>query len=262
MKNKIQIFSIIVVVSFLCSCTNYEKRETKYSNGQTEECYTVKEIEGGSFIKDGEYCKYYSNGQIKIQGDYRDGKREGCWKGWFENGQLRYSWHYKKDIFSGHNELWAENGQKIFEGTFLNGKRNEKVISWYKNGQKEAEGVYKNGIKNGVFKNWDIAGKLLSTFTYEDGREINLPMTYKNKKTKEKITLNPDDTFIFTHYKYNGWGIFASKKLTVDKGNFVINGSNFSLKGALELKYDIFNKDTLRLKRNSSYFIFLRVKSK
>ena len=66
-------------------------------------------------------CKY-ENGQIRLEGNYKDGKHDGKFS----------SWH--------------ENTQKWEEGNYKDGKQDGKWIWWYENGQKQAEENYKDGI--------------------------------------------------------------------------------------------------------------------
>ena len=39
--------------------------------------------------------EYYENGQIKEEGNYKDGKREGKWTEYYENGQIEWEENYK-----------------------------------------------------------------------------------------------------------------------------------------------------------------------
>jgi len=39
--------------------------------------------------------EYYENGQIKEEGNYKDGKREGKWTEYYENGQIEWKENYK-----------------------------------------------------------------------------------------------------------------------------------------------------------------------
>ena len=69
------------------------------------------------------HIEHYPNGQKRIEGTYKDWKRDGKWTFWFDN-----------------------DGQKDREETYKDGKEIERT-EWYylKNGQKRYEETYKDG---------------------------------------------------------------------------------------------------------------------
>ena len=79
---------------------------------------------------------YWSNGNIRYEWYYKDGKRaDGISKGWHPNGQL-------KQII-----------------TWNHGKKDGQFIEWKEeNGQKEREGTFKNGIENGLWTYYNDDG--------------------------------------------------------------------------------------------------------
>ena len=48
-----------------------------YSDGKLAYIKELKIVKGEAPIQNGKYIEYYKNGQIKVQGHYKDGKREG-----------------------------------------------------------------------------------------------------------------------------------------------------------------------------------------
>ena len=54
---------------------------------------------------------YYENGQIKLEGNYKDNKRDGKWTYWYENGQIEQEGNYKDHKQDGKWTWWHENGQ-------------------------------------------------------------------------------------------------------------------------------------------------------
>ena len=93
-------------------------------------------------------CKY-ENGQIKSEGNYKDGKPDGKVTGWFENGQIQTVLNLK------------------------DGKLDGKVIDWYENGQIEAEENYKDGKRDGKATYWHENGKIKGKVTFKDGKCIS-----------------------------------------------------------------------------------------
>ena len=69
----------------------------------------------------GKSIGHYENGQKKLEGNFKDGKREGL------------------------HTMWHENGQKKLEGNFKDGKPEGLHTSWYENGKIAGEECYRNG---------------------------------------------------------------------------------------------------------------------
>ena len=68
---------------------------------------------------------YHLNGQLKEEGNYKNGEPQGKWTWWYENGQK-----------------WEER-------TYQNGKLDGELIRWYESGQKKTKGSFQDGEKVG-----------------------------------------------------------------------------------------------------------------
>ena len=66
-----------------------------YSNGKLAYIKEFKILKGKAPIQVGKYIEYYKNGNIKVQGNYKDGKREGEFKTFLRNGKSAGSVFYK-----------------------------------------------------------------------------------------------------------------------------------------------------------------------
>jgi len=89
--------------------------------------------------------KYYENGQIWMEGNFKDGKKDGKWYEYNENGQIRKIVNYKDGKKDGKWTWYYENGQIEEEGNFKDGEEEGKWTWYYENGQIWMEGNYKNG---------------------------------------------------------------------------------------------------------------------
>ena len=143
----------------------------------------------GSFInnkpKEGIKIKYYlSNGKLKYEGDFLDGKYHG-YGTLYENGNyeqkgifsefkyLHYIGEFKNDRYngqgklyfdhflgryvfyegnfdnnklSGNGKMYYQNKKLFYEGLFGNNNINGKGIKYYKNGNIKFEGIFSNNI--------------------------------------------------------------------------------------------------------------------
>jgi len=105
----------------------------------------------------------------KIQGTFKDGKKNGPWVKYHDNGQLYYKGTYKNGKLDGPWVSYHKNGRLWSKGTFKDGKEVGPWIEYHKNGQLEEKVTYKNGQRRGSWVRYDNDGRLSFKRTYEDG---------------------------------------------------------------------------------------------
>ncbi len=81
----------------------------------------------------------------KVQGSFRNGKKDGPWVWYHDNGQLRSKEVYKDGKFDGPYVIYYDNGQLLSKGTWKDGKSDGLFVFYYKNGQLYGKGTYKDG---------------------------------------------------------------------------------------------------------------------
>lgn len=92
----------------------------------------------------------YSNGQIKIMEEFKNGKYQGEQFYYYENGQIK---------------------EKIF---YLNGLAEGDYIKYYPNGNVAYTGKYMNGEKEGPWNMYSENNTLLVTQHYDKGKLLKL----------------------------------------------------------------------------------------
>ena len=97
---------------------------------------------GVALVDNGMNVIKYDNGKVKMQGNSKNGSRDGEWKSFFPDGQLQ------SDEF------------------FTAGKPDGKVTVYYENGKKMYEGENSNGELKGVWTYWDEKGNVTRTVDY------------------------------------------------------------------------------------------------
>ncbi|WP_410221207.1 toxin-antitoxin system YwqK family antitoxin [Pedobacter sp.] len=112
-----------------------------FSNGQ------IRSTQGGYSGKliHGLYSDYYLNNQLKEQGYFNMGLKEGEWKSWNEAGSLKTRVNYRKGEANGTFYRYNTAGLLIEEGTYANGKINGKLKKYIRPDSVKVE-RYKNGI--------------------------------------------------------------------------------------------------------------------
>ena len=91
---------------------------------------------------------YHPNGQLKIIGDFADGKKVGNWVEYYMSG-------IKKS-----------------EGKFANGKKDGAWVYYFLNANIKAKHFFLEGKKNGLWEKFDVNGTVVQTESYENGKWI------------------------------------------------------------------------------------------
>ena len=91
---------------------------------------------------------YYPNGQLKVIGEFADGKKVGEWSEYYMNG-------IKKS-----------------EGQFARGKRDGAWMYYFLNANIKEKQFYNDGNKDGLWEKFDIDGTIVQTESYQNGRWI------------------------------------------------------------------------------------------
>ena len=113
---------------------------------------------------------YYKNGQLRGEGDVKNGELDGPFKIYHENGQLKHEGTHYNGYISGPFKIYHENGQLKQEGTYQFDELHGTILSFNENGKLYNERVYDMGIIiNDKFYNEDGTEKssIKSNLLYE-----------------------------------------------------------------------------------------------
>lgn len=95
-----------------------------------------------SLVADGEYISYYPNGVQNERGMYKNGFREGEWKGWYSNGYLGNLLYFKLNKLDSLFITYYKNGHMMFTGNYKEDARTGLWKEYYENGKLKSEGSY------------------------------------------------------------------------------------------------------------------------
>ncbi len=128
-------------------------REEYYDNG-LENGLMTEFSDSGTVIAKGRYIDgledsawVYLLGDVKVEGSFKDGKRDGMWKYYYDNGILSFEGKFVDDNQDGKHSYYWNNGKLREEGYYIMGKREGE---WYKfnyDGTLFLTTSYKNGIE-------------------------------------------------------------------------------------------------------------------
>ena len=189
-----------------------------YSDGKLAYIKELKIIKGQPPIPNGKYIEYYKNGQIKVQGNNKDGKRDGEFKAFLRNGKSAGSVFYKDGkiikstlvnsmrdnaSFSLTTDInYNLNSNEIITDEFPNGLLKQYFIynknglldgesrEYYEEGDIKSISHFKNHIPDGVFISYYQNGNMEEKYTYVNGQANGECFSYyENGKLEERYFL-------------------------------------------------------------------------
>lgn len=138
---KLLLATVFLIIS---SCKQKEAKEEIKETKEIPQPASFKEVEEFPSGTDMVMQKtYYPSGQVKAEGNLKNGLKTGVWYSFYENGLP-----------------WSET-------EFKDGVRHGLSVSWYKNGQKRYEGYFKDGVETGKWTYWDENGNVIQEIEYK-----------------------------------------------------------------------------------------------
>jgi|TARA_B110000211_G_C13527974_1_gene313794 antitoxin component YwqK of YwqJK toxin-antitoxin module len=114
-----KILSILLVSVLLIGCSEDRVLIDVLINKGTEESSLMYSEKG---LFNGIGYDVFSDGQLKLEENFKDGKRNGEYKKWYDNGKLIMVINYKDGELDGLFKKWDENGRIIGEKNYKDGK--------------------------------------------------------------------------------------------------------------------------------------------
>lgn len=216
-------------------------------NGEVKAAFTYRKgkiiaegIIDDEGVKDGPWKEFYDDGQLRSEGNYRNGNRIGKWRFYHPNNNLEqegnynnqgnpdgtWKWYYddnsllrEESFLNGESEgiftEYDENGKVIIQGEYIAGR--EEGLWKYQLGDQREEGTYRGGMRNGEWKYFYDDGQLAFQGSFIDdnpnGRHVWLWPNGKKKdegeyingmKTGDWIQYNSDGTVFMVISYQNG----------------------------------------------------------
>lgn len=155
----------------------------------------------GNFVRHGAYREYDASGTLTVEGEYRNGHREGIWRRLHAASEstLFQSVPYKE--FTGpflsqasftHGRLdgkWIiadAQQRKISEIEFVRGERHGVAAWYYPNGVPMTQITYEHGRVNGEVVSWGSDSTVLAKEEYKHGRKLSVRIDYFSKELKRR----------------------------------------------------------------------------
>ena len=249
-----------------------------YSNGKLAYILELKIIKEQPPIPNGKYIEYYKNGQIKVQGSYKEGKRDGEFKAFLRNGKSAGSVFYKdgkiikstlvnsmKDNASfslvtdinynlnSHKIVTDEFPNQLLKQYFIfnkNGLLDGESREYYEEGDIQSVSSFKNNVANGLFISYYQNGNIENKYAYVNGQANGECFSYyENGKLEERYFLKNGeiDGEAFAYYPSGKLRGKEVQKLGKREGESIIYHENGNIKQKSTFKND---------KREGDLFIY------
>jgi len=186
-------------------------------------------------IKDGKYIEYFSDGKIKTEKNFSNGKENGIIKIYYPNGILQSKAEYSNGGLNGAVLIYSQAGKLIFEQN------------------------YKDGILDGLIKEYGEDGSIKKQTIYSMGKEI-APETPKKEiipqEKKNEIIASPITAKKIKIARGNKYIIYFERKykatLIIDSNYNILDKSGEFPDGVLRINEEnsieewTFEKDNIK----------------
>ena len=125
------------ITLFFLSIISLSAQEATYTHTQLDD---LSLQEGSARLSDsgtlvtGRVITNYDNGQLRLEGHYVAGKKEGTFRWWYPSGQLGSEEHFVNDLKNGLSRQWYANGQLKQEAQYQDGQQKGRTKYWEENG--------------------------------------------------------------------------------------------------------------------------------
>jgi antitoxin component YwqK of YwqJK toxin-antitoxin module len=116
----------------------------------------------------GIFKEEYSDGQIKLEIEFKEGLLDGKYTLWFENGQVNEVRFYKAGLKEKIWRTYNKQGIEIAEAGFLNNQKHGKWLIWDDTGSLRYDMYFREGKRSGVWKIYNEKGEIISSKDYDE----------------------------------------------------------------------------------------------
>ena len=100
-------------------------------------------------LRQGPWKLFYLSGELRAEGEYKDGKKEGPWKFYFRDGKKEQQGNYREDLATGAWKWYYNNGSIHRDEIYRKGKEDGHAVEYDSLGVVVSEGDFIDGYKTG-----------------------------------------------------------------------------------------------------------------
>jgi antitoxin component YwqK of YwqJK toxin-antitoxin module len=102
-------------------------------------------------MRNGPWKLFYSDGKLRAEGAYKNGKRQGPWTYYYKSGKVEQKGNYNEDLSGGEWKWYYQSGALHREETYRKGREDGHSIEYDSLGVVIIEGDFIDGRKNGIW---------------------------------------------------------------------------------------------------------------
>ncbi|MFT4593200.1 MAG: hypothetical protein ACI9JK_000906 [Phycisphaerales bacterium] len=204
-KTLLTIIYVCIVSSLLSGCGSVEEISCNETEGQNRNSLVYLPNQQEPFT--GNNLCEYENGQTKIEGKFKDGKKDGKWTEWYENGQIKSEVNYNKHGSNSQGKV--DNVQTPFKQESKSDKKTELDSEAAVIYQDEKDNLWFVSKKKGVYR---YDGEHLTLFTSNDGLGSYRILSVQEDSFGDLYFDTPEGVFKFNGGKFTTLSIAESTK--------------------------------------------------
>lgn len=181
-------------------------------------------------VGSGYYKKFFENGNLKIEANYKDYELIDEWKQYYENGEIEWLVTYMNGYRSGSYKNYYKNGDLKLEGTNYRDKVDGEEKRYLPNNILHWKGSYSKGVFSKKWILYDAKGNKSKKIKFKDGVVTNSKNKGELSVTKipvgvlEKVPVYPGCEDFLTNRNRNrcmnmSIAQFVKKNFNTDIGN-------------------------------------------
>lgn len=154
------------------------KRSVNFVNGFEEG--TAREFDAeGTIIALVEYRRGLVIDRENINRTDKKGQKQGRWKYFHENGKVKIEGIYRDNKRNGYFKEYDDKGMLVDIGRFINDERQPDApeivkldvkTDYYPNGKPKTVASYKGDTPEGIRRDYDTSGKVVASFVFSNGK--------------------------------------------------------------------------------------------
>ncbi len=157
------------------------KKTVNFNNG-LEEGIAREYAHDGTIITLIEYRRGFIIDRENINRVDKNGLKQGRWKFFYDDGKVKLEGIYRNDKRNGYFKEYDEKGMLIDIAKYLDDIRQEEApelvkldvkTDYYPNGKPKTVASYKGNIPEGIRRDYDTAGRVIAAYTFSNGKIIS-----------------------------------------------------------------------------------------
>lgn len=156
------------------------KKVVNFNNG-FEDGMAREYSRDGTIIALIEYRRGFIVDRENINRVDKNGLKQGRWKYFYDDGKVKLEGIYRDDKRNGYFKEYDDKGMLIDVAKYVNDERQEEApelvkldvkTDYYPNGKPKTVASYKGDTPEGIRREYDTTGKVIASFTFSKGKMI------------------------------------------------------------------------------------------